>query len=223
MYVINANTGEVVFDKNSRVGLATASTLKIITAATAYELLGKDFRYETKIGYEGKIKNGVLDGNLVLIGSGDPTFGSWRWEQTKENLIFKKIVDSIKKLRVKKIEDVWVVDNTNWNFETIPDGWIWQDIGNYYGAGAKKLNWRENQFDIFLKSGSKIGDSVKIVSYSPQYIDLNSELTSQAKGSGDNAYVYYGLNESGGTIRGTIPIEENAFKISAVNASGPHT
>src|SRR5206468_3291119 len=47
LYVINAKTGEVVFDKNSQVGLAAASTQKIITATTAFELLGKDYRYKT--------------------------------------------------------------------------------------------------------------------------------------------------------------------------------
>src|ERR1041384_6292061 len=57
LYVINAKTGEVVFDKNSQVGLAPASTQKIITAATAFELLGKDYRYKTDFGlYQGKEK-----------------------------------------------------------------------------------------------------------------------------------------------------------------------
>src|SRR6476659_9474976 len=57
LYVINAKTGEVVFDKNSQVGLAPASTQKIITATTAFELLGKDYRYKTEFGYSGKIEN----------------------------------------------------------------------------------------------------------------------------------------------------------------------
>src|SRR5437764_10380978 len=48
IYVIDETTGEVVFDKNSRIGLAPASTQKIMTAAAAYELLRKDFRFETK-------------------------------------------------------------------------------------------------------------------------------------------------------------------------------
>ena len=47
LYVIDAKTGKVVFDKNSQIGLAPASTQKIITAATAFELLGKDYRYTT--------------------------------------------------------------------------------------------------------------------------------------------------------------------------------
>ncbi|MES2881575.1 MAG: D-alanyl-D-alanine carboxypeptidase, partial [Bacteroidota bacterium] len=51
LYVIEAKTGKVVFEKNGRVGLAPASTQKIITAATAYQLLGKEFRYKTEFGY----------------------------------------------------------------------------------------------------------------------------------------------------------------------------
>ena len=52
LYVIDAATGEVVFDKNSQVGLAGASTQKIITATTAFELLGKDYRYKTEFWLE---------------------------------------------------------------------------------------------------------------------------------------------------------------------------
>src|SRR5258706_13818195 len=50
LYVINAETGKVVYDENSQVGLAPASTQKIITAVTAFELLGKSFRYKTQVG-----------------------------------------------------------------------------------------------------------------------------------------------------------------------------
>src|SRR5688572_19378271 len=53
LYVIDAKTGKVVFDKNSQIGLAPASTQKIITSATAFELLGKDYRYKTEFGYIG--------------------------------------------------------------------------------------------------------------------------------------------------------------------------
>src|SRR5436190_6365401 len=60
LYVIDAKTGNVVFDKNSHVGLAAASTQKIITAATAFELLGKDYRYKTDLGYTGDMNKDTL-------------------------------------------------------------------------------------------------------------------------------------------------------------------
>src|SRR6478736_816807 len=50
LYVIDSKTGKVVYDKNSTIGLAPASTQKIITATTAFELLGKDYRYKTQLG-----------------------------------------------------------------------------------------------------------------------------------------------------------------------------
>lgn len=215
LYVINAKTGNVVFDKNSRIGLAAASTLKIITAATAYELLGRDFRYETRFGYVGTIKNRSLLGDFYLKPSGDPTFGSWRWKTTSDTSIITGILSAIKKLNVTAFNNI-VIDKRGWTFETLPDGWIWQDLGNYYGAGASGFNWRENQFDIIMKSGKKIGDPVSIERTDPvPGIPLVSFVKSAAKGSGDNSYVYYPLLDLKGVVRGTIPVNETSFTISA--------
>jgi len=139
LYVVNAKTGKVIFDKNSSIGLAPASTQKIITTASAYELLGKDFRYKTQFAID------KVDSSLAILPGGDPTFGSWRWDATNEFTIMKQVVQAVKKLKVKQFAGV-VLDGTGWESESIPDGWTWQDIGNYYGAGAEKLNLRENKF-----------------------------------------------------------------------------
>ena len=217
LYVINAKTNEIIFDRNSQIGLAPASTQKIITAVTAFELLGKAFRYETKFGYVGKIKGKVLQGDFFIKPSGDPTLGSWRWESTKDSAVLDKILAAVKKLKITGYNDI-VVDNKEWNSETIPDGWIWQDIGNYYGAGAGAFNWRENQFDIILKSGQKIGDPVNVIKTNPKsFLPVISYAESEAKGTGDNAYAYYPLNNLNVVVRGAIPINENAFVISAAN------
>lgn len=217
LYVINAKTGDVVFDRNSRIGLATASTLKVVTAATAYELLGKNFKYETKFGFVGTIKNKSLLGDIYLKSSGDPTLGSWRWKATSDTEVIAKMLSAIKKLNITAFNDI-TVDNKGWNSETIPDGWIWQDIGNYYGAGASGFNWRENQFDIVMRSGKNIGDPVTIVKTIPHSpVPLVSMVKSAAKGTGDNSYVYYPLTDVTAIVRGTIPVDETSFTISAAN------
>lgn len=213
-YVIDANSGKVVFDKNSRIGLAPASTQKIITSVTAFDLLGKDYRYRTVLGYDGVKQNGLLKGNLYFTGSGDPTLGSWRWAATKEENIIEKFYQSIVKEGITKMDGLVYADASKWENKTINDGWIWQDIGNYYGTGVSAFNWRENQLDIHLKSGSKIGDPVEIISTTPSALYMNnyiSQLTSAAKGTGDNAYAYI----SPRLLKGTIPINENNFVISA--------
>jgi D-alanyl-D-alanine carboxypeptidase/D-alanyl-D-alanine-endopeptidase (penicillin-binding protein 4) len=216
LYVINGKTGEVVFDRNARVGLATASTLKIITAATAYELLGPDFRYETRFGYTGKIRGRTLQGDIYIRPSGDPTLGSWRWKSTSDSAVMGRIMKAFGQLKIAGFRNV-VIDDRGWDAEQIPDGWIRQDIGNYYGAGPGGFNWRENQFDIVLRSGKQVGDRVSIVKTDPKLLtaSLSSAARSAGKGTGDNAYLYYPLGSSKGIVRGTIPVNENNFVIAA--------
>jgi D-alanyl-D-alanine carboxypeptidase/D-alanyl-D-alanine-endopeptidase (penicillin-binding protein 4) len=108
-------------------------------------------------------------------------------------------------------------DESLWNGEATPDGWIWQDIGNYYGAGARAINWRENQYDLYLRSGKNIGDAVEAEGTKPTYVNgLNLKImaTSASKGSGDNSYIYMPLNDSFSYARGTIPVNENHFSVS---------
>lgn len=216
LYVVDSKTGKPVYDKNSQTGLAPASCQKVITAVAAYELLGKDYLYKTGLGYEGKITGGVLNGNVIISGSGDPTLGSWRWKTTSESILLNEWITAIKQAGIRSINGAIVPDGKSWGTETIPDGWIWQDIGNYYGAGASALNWRENQYDLILKSGKKTGDTCEIIKTDPVLYKatLICEVTTAGKGTGDNAFIYLPPYTAYGYVRGTIPIGENAFSIS---------
>ena len=211
LYVIDAATGQVVFDKNSQVGLAGASTQKIITAATAFELLRKEYRYKTSIGFIGFVNADTLEGNLFIKASGDPTFGSWRYENTKDSVIIKNWRKAISQRGFKVVSGRLLLNYNDYSLKTIPDGWMWQDIGNYYGASAEILNWKENQYDIKLSSGSELGSRVEI---SEPYSNYANELKAASKGSGDNAYAYLYQGIKRPLIAGTIPINEPSFKIS---------
>jgi D-alanyl-D-alanine carboxypeptidase/D-alanyl-D-alanine-endopeptidase (penicillin-binding protein 4) len=220
LYVIDGKTGKVVFDKNSTMGLAPASTQKIFTATAAYELLGKDFRYTTEFGYSGSIGNNNLNGSLYIKGSGDPTLGSWRWKSTSEDSVINRIVKAVQLLNISNYRTI-ILDTAKWGGEKIPDGWIWQDIGNYYGAGAGVLNWRENQYDLVLRSGKNIGDKVNVVSVIPRLYSysLVSAAVAAAKGSGDNSYIYFPVTGFQGMVRGTIPVGEDHFIVSGAMPS----
>src|SRR5687768_7835273 len=103
LYVADAQTGKSVYEHNAQIGMAPASTQKIFTSAAAFELLGSTYRYRTVVGYDGKIENGVLNGNLHINGYGDPTLGSWRWSDTKEEVVLVKIMAALQKNNIKKI------------------------------------------------------------------------------------------------------------------------
>ena len=190
--VLDANTGKVLFAKNEQIGLATASTLKTITAATAFSILGKDFQFQTTLAYTGNITpDGTLKGNLIISGSGDPTLGSPRY-QNKENAVLTQWVAAIKAAGIKKIDGTIIGDDRIFGTQTTPEGWVWQDIGNYYGAGTSGLAWRENQFDIYLKPGTSTADEVKIIKTVPEtpYIQIVNELKTGSSGSGDRSYAF---------------------------------
>jgi serine-type D-Ala-D-Ala carboxypeptidase/endopeptidase (penicillin-binding protein 4) len=215
--VMDAKTGKLLYGRNEQIGLAPASTQKILTSVASFELLGKDYKYKTRLAYSGKLKDGELNGHLYIIGSGDPTLGSWRYAGTKDSLILKQWVDAVKRAGIKKIDGVVATNELAFSHQAIPDGWIWQDIGNYYGAGAYQLNWKENQFEIILRSGNKVGDSVLVANHETVPISRYvNELKAASKGSGDNAYVYLGTSPNRSVLlSGTIPAGEKNFSISA--------
>lgn len=220
MYVIEAVTGDILFEANSRTGLAPASTQKIITSAAAYELLGKNFRYQTQFGYYSSPNNSRSGVGIFIRPSGDPTLGSWRWKRTSEDSVLARVTQALSATGVKS-NGSFAVDATGWEGETIPGGWSWDDIGNYYGAGAEALNWRENQYDLIMKSGKNIGDPVVIVGTKPALYNYNfiSNATSAAAGTGDNCYIYFPINASAAVVRGTIPVSEDRFVISGAMPS----
>lgn len=219
--VLDAKTGKLLYGRNEQVGLAPASTQKILTSIASFELLGKDYKYKTRLAYNGKIKDGVLDGHIVIIGSGDPTLGSWRFAGTKDTVVRTQWIEAVKRAGIKQIEGFCTTNESAFSHQAIPDGWIWQDIGNYYGAGAYQLNWKENQFDVMLRSGDKIGDSVWVVNEEKVFSNGNyvNELKAAAKGTGDNAYVYLGTAPDRKVLlAGSIPAGEKNFSISAAYA-----
>ena len=225
MYVVDSKTGSVVFDKNSQLGLAPASCQKVVTSVSAFEMLGKEYHYKTMLGYDGSIKDNTLNGNLYFIASGDPTMGSWRWKETKEESIQQKIAEILKSNHITAMNGNIIIDDSKWESQATPGGWPWEDVGNYYGAGARGLNWHENQYDIILKPGKKTGDSVQVIETKPalKFAVLVNELRTGPVGSGDNSIIYLPEEGTVGYLRGTIPAGRESFMITGAmpNADNP--
>lgn len=214
-YVIDVKTGRKLFDHNAQIGLAPASTQKVLTSIAALETLGQQYKFKTIVSYDGEIEAGTLNGYVYINGYGDPTLGSWRFKNRKEHDFIDSLYVSLNKLGIKKIRGNILALNNNWEKQTISGGWIWDDIGNYYGAGLAELNWKENQYDLYLQPGNKEGDPVSIVKTEPALykVHLKSELTTGMPGSGDNSYIYLAPYASEGVIKGTVPAGKS-FKVS---------
>ncbi len=210
-YVLDADNGKVVFANNENLGLAPASCTKVITSVSAFTLLGADYTYKT---YLSNAVDATGKNQLIVTGSADPSLGSERWDETKMEKVQQKIVNILKAKKFSSFSNI-LINDTKFSYQPIPDGWIWQDIGNYYGAGAFGLNWHENQYDLHLQSGATIGEKTKVLRTDPEInLPIINLIVAAEKGSGDNGYIYAAPYTQQIYATGTIPVSEKDFKIS---------
>ncbi|CAF0827281.1 unnamed protein product [Adineta ricciae] len=209
--ILDNSTGNIIFSHNENLGLAPASTLKTVTGAAALHYLGTDYRYKTILQYSGNINSfGILNGYIYIVGSGDPSLGSWRWNETKGEVVMERWLNAIRSRGIKECRGV-VVDLSAWpdQTQTIPSGYPWGDLGNHYGTGHSALNWRENQFRLFLSPGSSVGDPVTLVYVDrpPPSVTLINEITTGAVGTGDRTNLFLAPDGTHGYLRGTLSVD----------------
>lgn len=219
IYIVDQSTGKMVFEKNSRYGVAPASAQKIVTAAASLAMLGQEYRYKTKFNLfkESSTNTGIIE----VIGSGDPSLGSWRYASSSSQQLLEQFTRFVMKtgsgIQWKGIYANGPTGSVARGVMDVhlPDGYIWQDIGNYYGAGTSGLNWNENQYDIIFKSG-KTGDTTAITALKPMQDKLlfRNYVTAGKAGSGDNAFIYAAPFSAEAVIRGTVPPGRSSFSIS---------
>lgn len=209
--------GKVIYEHNGDKSLIPASNLKLLTTASALKVLGEEYKFETRLTYDGVLKDGVLNGNIYIEGGGDPTLGSDRIEGYPDlNQLLLLWTEKIKQTKITQIKGSIIAElPKGFNNNPIPDGWIWSDIGNYYGAGASGLNINENLYKLVFKPGNVVGDSTTVLRTEPAIPDLqfeNKVKTGQI-GSGDNAYIYGAPFSNYRYLSGTIPAGVPEFTI----------
>jgi D-alanyl-D-alanine carboxypeptidase/D-alanyl-D-alanine-endopeptidase (penicillin-binding protein 4) len=197
-FYVSDENGNFIYEYQGNKGLSTASTQKIFTAAAALETLGKSYTYKTTSSFSGNISGGVLNGNLFISSNGDPTLGSWRYDAYKPENFKQKLIEAIKKSGITKISGDLIIDDSYFDHQTIPGGWPWDDLGNYYGAGVWGINWRENQFDININ-----GTEFQSFSYPLEGVKWLNDL--KVGGSSDQSLIFTAPHSDVALINGTLP------------------
>ncbi len=211
-YGVNTKTGEVVLDENSGKSLMPASCMKVVTTAAALQILGPETRFQTDLEYDGILQRGTLHGNLYIHGGGDPCLGSDRaalaWEKQIEVW-----VDAIQKLGIQRIEGEVIGDAGRWEKALAVPSWSWEDLGNYYGAGACALSFHENSYTLFFRPGTE-GEKAEIIRQDPPVpLIFQNEVKTGPVGSGDNACIYGSEFSPVHYVRGTVPAGVTEFSI----------
>lgn len=202
-FYVADNDGNLVYDYHANKGLSTASTMKIFTAAAALEVLGKNYQYTTKV---------ALDKDLIITSNGDPSLGSSRYDGRKPDDFIQKLIVSLKNKNITQIQGDLIVDDSYFDFQKIPGGWPFNDLGNYYGAGVWGLNWRENQFDIYTE-----GNQVKKIALYSDEINCVNDI--RTEGAADKSIIYTAPYARWLYLNGTLPDKE--MKISGATPNPP--
>lgn len=205
LLVRDNRTGEVVAELNADKSFTPASTMKLVTTATALELLGPDFRFETRIQIDGEIDaDGVLHGNLYIRGGGDPTLGSLKVMGGRGFLPFW--VNGVKRAGIKAVDGCVVADDGLFDLEGVNPNWSWEDIGNYYAPGIYALSYMDNTACVHFYSGG-IGSRPQVTGTVPELPDvtIHNHLKSSPAGN-DSAWFYGAPRSNDRYVYGEVPV-----------------
>ncbi|MBI5540983.1 MAG: D-alanyl-D-alanine carboxypeptidase/D-alanyl-D-alanine-endopeptidase [Bacteroidia bacterium] len=223
-YAIDLNTNKEIGKINPDLRLSPASTLKLFTTAAALEILGGDYTFITKIGYSGSIDaSGVLNGNIIIKGGGDPCFMSHNFNSTYyETDIFSKIAAEITKTGIKKINGSVIADANYYSDNTAPSTWILADVANYYGASPWALSVLDNEYKLFFKTGPKSNDSTEIIKQDPEipFMQLENTVISDNI-SGDQSVIYGGQYDDYRIATGRLPVNKANYEVKGSISNPP--
>ncbi|GAB2801302.1 D-alanyl-D-alanine carboxypeptidase/D-alanyl-D-alanine-endopeptidase [Rhabdobacter roseus] len=201
---------------NHQLSLPSASTLKLVSTASALAVLGGDYTYKTYLEYDGQIVNDTLRGNLYLRGTGDPSLGSDRFkEYPNATALLNRWVNVLRKANIRYVQGRVVADASFLDDKALADSWIWGDIGNYYGAGVQGLNFNENLYRVFFRPGRNVGDPAEVIRTEPTlpYLNLTNRVTTGPTGSGDQVIIYGSPRSNEALLTGTVPRGVPTFSV----------
>ncbi len=222
IYAIDAKTEEIICT-SAQKSLSTASVMKLFTTAVALDILGSDYTFSTSLSYTGSIdsKTGTMNGNLILVGGADPAFYSTFFEDHYKGC-FERWIDQMKNLGIRNIKGQLLIDLSGRDQSSVPGGWCWDDLGNYYGAGVSPLTYSDNLYDIHFESSKQVGILARVKSINPEMAELSLEnkVFSSTK-PGDNTIVFGAPGSWHQLIEGTIPANQTDFVVKAAMPDPP--
>ncbi len=213
--VLDAETGELLFSRSHQTSMLTASTMKVFVTRAALDALGSDFRFITPVFYEGSLARmdgdgWSLNGDLVVLGTGDPTTGSRFFSLPHPA---DEVVSMLSTANIQSVSGNLVVDESAFAGPSTAGSVAIEDAGNYYGTGIHAFNYADNSVKITFRS-TEVGKPVDLVKVQPNAAKVlyTSEVLAAA-GGGDQAYIHSGPYQLNPTVYGSIPSNEVAFDI----------
>ncbi|MFO7524194.1 MAG: D-alanyl-D-alanine carboxypeptidase/D-alanyl-D-alanine-endopeptidase [Ignavibacteriaceae bacterium] len=204
-------TGEYFYKRNEDKFFVPASNMKLFTTSAALLLLGEDYKYTTNIFTDGRIDGSILDGNLIIQGSGDPTV-SGRFYGDNVYAVYSRWADSLIVMGIDEIRGNIIGDDNLFDDLGLGKGWSWDYESNWFAAQSSAISLNDNCVDIILKY-DRPGNKLNLYLYpNTDYVVINNQLklVSEDSLTDVNAYRERGSNVI--TLYGTYSRKIDSLK-----------
>jgi D-alanyl-D-alanine carboxypeptidase/D-alanyl-D-alanine-endopeptidase (penicillin-binding protein 4) len=191
--VVSLSSGRTLYARNADKLFTPASNAKLFTTAAALALVGPDYRFQTTVESSATPDgNGRLNGDLVLVGHGDPNLSGrilpyhLRTERTDPPIhALEELADQLVQKGVKSVAGDLVADDSYYSFERYGEGWSQDDLVAEWGAPVSALSINDNVIFAGILPGDRVGGHA-IVSFTPStgYYQLDNRIITTPAGSG---------------------------------------
>lgn len=199
--IASIDQGDTLFSLAPDLPLAPASNMKIYSTAAALHYLGPDYRYATTLLVDGEVREGVLHGDLVLRGSGDPSISD---RMLGDGLApFREMADRLVAMGVVRVTGDVVGDGGWFDREWLGEAWEEDDRMSWYAAPVGGLMFAESMVRVRVSPGSRIGEPPRLETLpATRGLALRNEASTVARGA---ARLRFEHGPDGIVVRGTIP------------------
>lgn len=184
--------GNKVASLNEGLRMTPASNTKLVTTGCALHALGPDFRFRTGLGYTGTVKDGTLEGDLYILGGGDPTIGAKDSIAYRPEALFWKWKTLLRGAGIERIHGRIIGDGSAYEDHLEHVSWSYDDLGTYYGTGSNALCFYQNAIDYSVAAGAREGAPVSFVQTYPEtpWMHTANYGVTGSVGSGNSLYLY---------------------------------
>jgi len=222
--VVSLDEGDTLFSHAGDALLTPASNIKLFTSAAALYYLGPEFRYNTFLLGTGPIENGVLQGDLVLYGTGDPTLSDRFGTRTS---VWRAFADSLKALGIREVQGAVVGDGSYFGGPGTGAGWKETYMNASYAAPAGALSYADNIATLEIKPATRAGHApqVRLVPGGDGVVIVNEAMTvasgrawvSVARAAYDGPITVRGrIRRGSGSMLRSVPVSDPARYAAAV-------
>ncbi|MDZ7779236.1 MAG: D-alanyl-D-alanine carboxypeptidase/D-alanyl-D-alanine-endopeptidase [Gemmatimonadota bacterium] len=161
--VVSMDHGDTLYSVNPDVPLAPASNVKLLTTAAALEVLGPDYRFLTYLMTDGTVReDGVLDGDLILYGTGDPGLSN-RFHHRRD-AVFQELLDQLEASGIREVRGDLVADASFLPGPLRPTGWDPRDLNDHFTAPISALSFNENVVSMRISPAAEVGAPPRVQS-----------------------------------------------------------